>query len=226
MSKTAAQLLSYMSGFNNELDTVEDGEDETRALLALNMATDYLEAVAASLPRVLSSIGDNPIHTAAQHESTPFPSDLIRLDKLWALDSNGMQLWPLDPIPAPGGQSPSLPWPLNMVVGNGQGQPRQYYADDSAIYWAPLPDAAYAVRAYGMWSRPDLEDRAAAFRFPDSLALPLAAFAVKYCLIAIDDPVDAISQVAGETFTPVLRALRKRDRSAAKSRIYDHVHST
>lgn len=224
---TAADLLAQMSVLNNELDTSAGGQDETRCIGALNLARQYFEGVAATLPRVLSTKGPAPIATTASGEFSALPVTLLRIDKIWALDvSSSLPIWPLKPVQEVGAQSPALPWPLNYTLSPGQGQPRAYYQDSDSLYWLPIPDRIYSMRAYGLWAQSDFVNRASTFPYPLSVALPLSIFAVKYTLAAIDDPIDTIQGLAAEAFTPVLRALRKRDRSIPKSRYYDSVHTT
>lgn len=221
-----ADVLDMMGVLDNEIEIFKGGSDEARSILALGMATDYFETVAATLPKVLSSAGVNPIKTAALMESSPFPTELLRLDGLWALDVNGVPLFPMERIDEVGGHMPALPWPLSYVTSAAPGQPRGYYPNSNALFWLPVPDQVYSVRAYGLWSVPAYVDRTSAFPFPDMAALPLAAFACKYGTVGLDDASDEIQKVAVETFTPCLRALRKRDRSRPLGKRYESFHTT
>lgn len=222
-----ADLLNMTMQFDNEIDASAGGADESRMIISLNMATNYLESVAASLPKVLSRRGDNPIQTAANIESSPCPRDLLRIDKLWMIDTTtNNPIWPMTRIDEVGGHMPALPWPLNYVMNPAPGQPRAYYADSDTLYWLPVPNGVYSVRAYGVWSVDDYVDRDSQFLLPDLCALPIAAFATKYGTIALDDPTDEIQKVAVEMFTPVLRALRRRDRSRPTGKHYENFHTT
>lgn len=222
-------LLTMMMGLNNETDATDGGSDESRSIVAVQMAMQYVETVAASVPRVLSTRGIEPIYTANGVESTPLPPSLLRVDKLWACDpSTGEPTFPMMRIDETGGHTPALPWPLNYVVSPSNGQPRGYYLDSDHLFWLPKPDDKYPIRAYGLWAQEwdDKLDRKSLFPFPNSLALPVATFAVKYGNIAIGDDVADIQKAAVEVFTPALRALRKRDRSRPHSRAYAFSHTT
>jgi hypothetical protein len=221
-----ADLLNMMGVLDNEIDNSKGGTDEARSILALGMATDYFETVAATLPKVLGSAGVNNIKTQALMESSPFPAELLRLDALWALDVNGVPIFPMGRIDEVGGHMPALPWPLNYVTTAAPGQPRGYYPNSNALFWLPVPDQIYNMRAYGLWSVPPYVDRETVFPFPDAVALPLAAFAVKYGTVGLDDSSDEIQKIAVETFTPCLRMLRKRDRSKPTGKRYANFHTT
>ena len=89
-------LFTMMSTLNNEYDLTSGGTDESRGLSALNMAIDYMETVAASMPKILSTMGKETLKTAQSIESTPIPNELLRIDRLWALDvSTKLPLYPM-----------------------------------------------------------------------------------------------------------------------------------
>jgi hypothetical protein len=221
-----ADLLAMTTSLDNEIDAGAGGADEARMITSLNMATDYFESVAASLPKVLSSRGVNNIQTAALVESSPFPRELLRLDKLWMLDPNNVPIFPMMRIDEVGGHMPALPWPLNYILNPAPGQPRGYYPDSNTLFWLPVPNQVYQIRAYGLWSVDQYVDRNSAFELPDSCALPIAAFATKYGELALGDATDDVQKVAVEVFTPTLRALRRRDRSRPTGRSYANFHTT
>lgn len=226
-------IISFMETLDNELDAVSGGSDETRAIAAINFAIRYCETVAASMPKVLSRRGDETIKTSQNVESTPVPAELLRIDKLFALDPTTKQpLFPMQAIRETGGHTPALPWPLNFVANPSTGQPRGYYVDTDHFFWLPIPDNTYEIRAYGVWQTPTLGsggpevDRKSPFLLPSVLALPIAAFATKYMDLAVGDDTDAVQKIAVETFSPALRTLKKRDRSAPQSRSYAYTHTT
>jgi hypothetical protein len=219
-------LLRFMGSLNNELDTAAGAADEVKALNALNLSKIYVESVAAAMPRIMSARGVETIKTAANTESTPIPEDLLRIDRLWLLDSTSLlPIFPLEPLQETGAHQPPAPWPLS--IGNtSPGQIAGYYIDGEHLYWSPPPDAIYQVRAYGLWQRDLFVDRKSAVPFPQILCPVIAAFATRYCLSAVDDPTTDILTIAKEFFAPALRALRKRDRSVPKSRHYERIHTT
>lgn len=232
-----SDLFTLMTVLNNELDTSAGGSDESRSVNALNLARYYCQTVAASLPRVLvtsAQPGTDPdkgtIRTAGLREWSPIPPELLRIDKLWLLDvSTRLPIRKLVRVDEIGGHAPSLPWPIYYVLssaGSINGMPAAYEVNEGLLWWEPIPDVAYEVRAYGLWSRPLFVDRNSAVLFPEVLAEPLAAFAVKYGLVGIGDATDEMQKIATEAFTPALRSLRRKDRSRPASRHYEYVHTT
>jgi len=224
---TVADLLSLMSTFDNEVDTSAGGSDETSSIAALNAALQHIQAICAAMPEVLSSRGANPLQTAANVETTPLPNELLRIDALWMLDSTTLfPIYRMGKIQEVGGQSPSIPLISNTTQMTSPGRPSSYYMSGDAIYWDPLPDSVYLIRAYGLWSRQSFVDRHSQFVFPDTLSLSFATFASRYTKMALDDDASDISKLAAEVFTPALRALRRRDRSGPTSRQYAYDHHT
>jgi hypothetical protein len=231
-----SDLLSFMSALNNELDINVGGADETRAIVALNMALLYCVTVAASLPHALATPGiGKEIKTAGQKEFSPLPSGLLRIDALFlcdltpSADGTLRPIFKLSKIFEVGAHMPSLPWPLYYVLSSAgpiYGAPRGYFADDQMIYWDPVPDQVYAIRPYGLWRPEQYKDRNDPIHVNDLLALPIATFAGKYCYTAVGDATDQIQAIATEFFTPALRALRKRDRSRPGQRYYEYMHTT
>lgn len=222
---TGADLLTRMTVLDNELEVGSGEDDETRALAALDMAQDYMESVAASMPRIGST--SDTISTTANQEHTTWPSTLKRLDSLWYVDaSTSLPAWEIKPISTVGGHQPSSPWPLNLVMTPGTGAPRRYSYDSSKFYWLPRPDAVYTIRVYGLYSRTALTSRATTYGWDDETSVPLVAFACRLLEMGIDDPSDELQGLAEETFVPVLRSLRKRVRQGPEGRAYTHQHYT
>lgn len=222
---TAADLLTRMQVLKNELQIESGGDDETMCLAALDMAQDYFESVAASMPRIGQTA--SPLATVANTETTTWPSSLKRLDSLWYIDATTSRpAWQILPIADAGGHQPSHPFPLNLVMSPASGPPREYAYDSTYLYWRPLPDAVYAIRAYGLFSRTALTSRSVTFGWDDEVSVPLAGFAVKLLKMSVDDKAEEIAALAEETFVPVLRSLRKRVRQTAMSRHYTRVHTT
>src|SRR5881394_1687449 len=133
---TVADLLTLMSTFDNEADFSAGGTDESRGIAALNAALQYVQNVCAAMPRVLSARGANPIATAANVEYAAFPSSLLRLDRLWMLDTTSLlPIYPLGQIQEVGGHSPSIPLVGYTNIATGTGRPSSYYADSESIYF-------------------------------------------------------------------------------------------
>lgn len=222
---TAADLLTRMRVLKNELQIDANGDDEVTALAALDMSQDYLEAVAASMPRIGQTKSD--ILTVADTETTAWPATLKRVDSLWYIDADtSLPAWEIEPIPDAGGHRPNTPWPYNLVMNPSTGAPRYYAFDTDYFYWLPEPDKAYTVRVYGLVSKTNLTTRSITFGWPDEVSLPVASFACKLMSMSVDDSSDELSALAEETFVPVLRSMRKRVRQSPMGRAYTTQHTT
>jgi hypothetical protein len=222
---TVAQILAKMLVLDNELDIGAGGADETRAISAIDMAQDAFEGVIANVPDLLGTVGT--LATAALSESTAWPSTMLRLDTLWLLDSNGRQRWLIDVIQDVGAQTPNAAWPFNAsAVASGNGAPSACYTNRANFYWRPIPDAIYTVRAYALYAKNDLDDRADVLEYPDLVGLPMATYATRLMKMGIDDPSDELKALAEETFNPAITALKRPVRQRPESRVYSRVHTT
>lgn len=227
-----ADIFTSMNALDNEIDLTAGGADETRAVAALSIAQRHCMKVASGIKGVLSHMGTNTIKTDANQEWTNKPADLLRCDSLWAISQDALKrpVWELRRIDDVGGHMPTLPWPLSWIVSSTNGQPGAYYEDAGQWFWQPVPALVYEMRAYGLWAPADFEDRNSAIALPGNaayhLADVLAAYALKYMTMAVDDPIDNLQSLAIEMFAPALKALSQRDRSKGKSRHYAYIHST
>lgn len=218
-------VLDYMNVFDNELDLTDGGSDEDRAITALAMAQDYFESVAAALPRVLQSTVN--VSQVANTETSTWPSTLLRLDAVWFLDSaTSRPVYKLKRITEVGGHVPALPWPLQVTVTPGTGAGRGYYANMNKMYWLPLPSGADSMRIYGMLSQTKISIRSGTFPYPDRVAPMLANFACRMLAVGVGDATADLDKLAATMFTPLLRAMRKFDRSEPMPKEYTDVHAT
>lgn len=229
-----SDVFATLNALDNEIDVSDGGADELRAVAALNIAQRHCFKVAAGIKGVMSTFGDPkaPIKTDANQEFTNKPPLLLRCDSLWALSTDGLNLpvWELRRIDDSGGHMPNLPWPLSWTVSSTNGQPAAYYEDAGQWYWQPVPAQIYSMRAYGLWAPKDFVDRDSLLAWPGNSAYhlcdPLAAYALKYMTMAVDDSIDSLQALGLEMFAPALKALSQRDRSKGKSRHYAYTHST
>lgn len=222
---TAADLLTRMQILDNELEIAAAGDDETRALAALDMAQDYFESVAASMPIIGQTKSD--VVTVANTETTAWPATLLRVDSVWYVDpATSRPAWELKLLDGPGDHIGSSPFPLNLVTTTGTGKPYGYSYDSEYFYWSPLPDAAHTLRVYGLVSKTNLTTRAVTFGWPDGVSVPIAAFACRLLEMGIDDPADELQALAEEAFVPVLRRMRKANRQEPRGRHYTRTHYT
>jgi hypothetical protein len=219
---TGQGLLDRMELLNQELQLQPGEADVTRGLLALNVAQDYFESLAAVRKGVLGSTKGTVV-TVDATESTAFPAGVLRIDRLFLL--NGTRpVRELRRLQRTGGQAANNSWPNNLLSNGASGTPVAYWTDGSLIYWEPLPAGVSTIRWHGFQTVSDLS-ASGTFAYPDIVALPLAAFAARLMKSSVDDSPQDVAQVAVETFTPVLNALSMFNRDGASGLEYTQSHS-
>jgi hypothetical protein len=220
---TGQDLLDRMELLNAELQLQSGESNVARGLLALNVAQDHFESLAAAKRNILgSSIGT--VSTAASTESTAFPSGLLRIDRLHLIGQNGRPEAELIKLQRTGGHAVHRFWPLSLVSTSSSGKPQAYWTNGSHIYWDPLPAGIYTVRWYGFSTAVDITT-SGTFLYPDIVALPIASFAVRLIKGGLDDDPRELASIANETFRPVLDALSNFNRDGAMGLEYTEVHS-
>lgn len=219
---TGQDILDRMELLNAELQLQSGEQNVTKGLLALNVAQDFFESVAATRAKIFgSSVGT--VTTAASTETTAFPTGLLRVDRLQLLDSNNLPVWDLVPSRRAGGHRPSAYWPLNMFITSISGKPTRYWTNGTSIYWDPLPNDAHTVRWYGFQAASNIT-AGGTFAYPDIVALPLASFAVRLYKLGLDDKTEDLSTLAVETFSKTLDTLSSAQRDGASGLEYTQVH--
>lgn len=218
-------LLDRCELLNQELQLQSGEIDVTRGLLALNVAQDYFESVAAQRGRLFgSAIGT--VTTTASTESTPFPAGLLRVDRMQTINATTTRPdGELVAFKRTGGHAISSLWPLNLVLSTNTGKPAAYWTNGSNIYWSPLPDATYTVRYYGFVAASDIT-AGGTFAYPDIVAFPLASFAVKLLMAGVGDSLTDMSGLATEAFNQVLTTLSSADRDGASGFEYTRIHTS
>src|SRR4051812_32985844 len=104
---TGQGLLDRMELLNAELQLQAGEADVTKGLLSLNVAQDYFESVAAQRGKLFGSAVGTVV-TAANTESTAYPTGLLRLDRLQYIDPvTSRPAGDLTPIRRTGGHSSS-----------------------------------------------------------------------------------------------------------------------
>jgi hypothetical protein len=222
---TGQSILNLMEILDQELQLQTGEGDVTRALLAVNAAQDWFETLAAQEPRFQGdTIGT--VTSSASTERTAFPAGLLRLDKLQFISpTDSLPKYDLDVIDAVGGHLSNRQWPKNLILTTSPGVPDSYWTDGSYIYWSPLPDATHTFRYYGLVSKTDIT-ASGTFLYSDAAALPFASFAVKIMSIGVGDSSFDVSQLAGETFKPLIRSLSHFQRERAAVPHYRYSHDT
>jgi hypothetical protein len=222
---TGQSLLDRMELFNPELQLQPGEEDVTRGLLALNVAQDYFESLAAARPRI-SGDSTGTVVTADSTETTAFPSGLLRVDRLQTLNASTQRpRRELVPLERTGGQAVNGTWPLNLIDTASGGEPRAYWTNGTSIYWSPLPDAVYTVRYYGLSAAADIT-AGGTFAYKDIVSIPLASFATRLLKIGLEDPTADLASLAQEAFKATLDSLQNFNRDGAKGLEYREVHIT
>lgn len=220
---TGQSLLDRMELLNQELQLQSGEADVARGLLALNVAQDYFESLAAVRGKIFGS-KTGTVATVSQTETTAFPSGVLRVDRLQVLNDAGRPKRELDRLARAGGHAMTSRWPRNITDAVGTGEPRAYWTDGTSIYWNPLPSGAATVRWYGFQAASDIT-AVGTFSYPDIVMLPLASFACQILKSGLDDPVEELSGLATTTFKGVLDSLENFNRDGSVGFEYTEVHS-
>lgn len=220
---TGQDLLNYMELVNAELQLQSGEADVTRGLLALNVAQDLFENLAAQVPNIFGS-STGTVLTSSGVETTAWPTGLLRLDALDYIDpATSRPAWRILPAThAPNLAQTYLEWVMLSAVSIS-GKPSVYWTNGTSFYWSPLPDGNYTVRYYGLSSAADVT-ASGTFAYPDAAAFPLAGLAAKILKMGVDDDSQELSQVAQDTMASVIKTLGSFNRDGAKPLIYSRAH--
>lgn len=217
---TGQTLLDLMQVMDNELHNQPTEEDVVRSLIALNAAQDLFESVVAGHPNLYGdTVGTVAITAGA--ESTAFPTNVLRLDRLRMMQ-DGRPTFALRKLDDTGGNASVGWWYGASPTANGR--VNSYWTDGRNIYWSPFPSQADTVRWYGFQSAADIT-AAGTFAYNDIALLPIAGFAVKLMRAGVgDDTVDLNEATA--VFVPVVKQLANFNRDRASVLLYKNVHTT
>jgi hypothetical protein len=151
----------------------------------------------------------------------------LRLDAVWLLDpATNAPIRRVRRIEDVGGHVPSLPWPLQLTFNSGVGSPSGYYANMRNLYWLPVPADVQTVRIYGFLEQAEFATRASVFNYPNRCKAAFAEFAAKMLVNAVGDDTTDMDALAGAIYKPLLKQLRKFDRSEPHGRYYSEIHVT
>lgn len=219
---TGQTLLNMMEVLNQELQLQPGENDVTKGLLALNMAQDQFETIAAQQGLIFES-ATSTVTTSANTETTSFPAGCLRVDRLQTLDANSRPKAELINLKFPGRHRTSLSlWPY--ITNSATGEPVGYWTNGTSIYWNPLPSGTTTVRVYGFFVASDIT-ASGTFSYPDIVSLPIASYAVLLLKMGLDDPTQDVTAVASEAFRTVLKTLSYGDRDGASPLVYSQYHS-
>jgi hypothetical protein len=218
-------LLNLMEVVFPELQLQAAEADVVKGLLALNVAQDFFESVIAQHPNVKGdTIGT--VVTAASTESTAFPTGVLRIDRLQFIDpATSRPAWDLLLSRETGSHAYNRFWPYNLFTTSSPGRPRAYWTNGRSIYWDPLPDGVHTIRWYGFQVASDIT-AGGTFAYDDIVMFPLASFAAKLLKDGLDDPSDAVTDLAVSTFTPIVKVLSNFNRDGARSLNYRYGHNS
>lgn len=222
---TGQTLLNYMELVNQELQLQAAETDVVRGLLALNVAQDYFESVAATI-RGFKGDTTGTLTTSASTETTAFPSGVKRIDSIWFIDpTTSKPLYELDEIQETGGHVVGRRWPTYLFTRSNPGRPVAFWTNGTNIYWDPLPDATYSLRWYGFQSVTDIT-AGGTFLYDDALAFPIASFATGLMSTGVGDDPAALQALANSTFAPIITSLSNFTRVGPPQYRYRYRHST
>lgn len=222
---TGQDLLNSMEVLNQELQLQTSEADVVRGLLALNMAQDYWESLAAQEGAIKGdSTGD--VVTAGSTETTAFPTGFLRIDRIQPLnDTTLLPEGDLDNLNEAGSHINGANWPVSLYSTASPGKPSAYYTNGRNIYWSPLPDDVYTFRCYGFKSQSDITV-SGTFAYDDVLRLPFASFAVQILRIGVGDDIADVNALAKSTFQSALGAMAGFNRDGAAPLVYRYGHDT
>jgi hypothetical protein len=222
---TGQSVLDRMEILHPELQLQTGESDVAKGLIAVNIAQDYFESILALHPGVLGdTVGT--VTTTANQETTTYPTNLLRLDKLQYIDAaTSRPSWDLDPLYGDGSHAGLTVADWLATPTATTGAPKAYWTNGRSLYWAPIPDATYTVRWYGFQQQTDLT-ASGTFQFPDICLTPIATFAVKAWRIGLDDATDQLQALAQDVFEPVVTALKGFRREGPKPLVYRYAHGT
>ncbi len=219
---TGQSLLDRMELLDAELQLQVGEADVTKGLLALNVAQDYFESLAAQRGHLGGQTGT--VVTVANTETTAFPSGVLRIDRLQMLDAvTSRPKRDLTPLRRTGGHAANFGWFYNLVGQGNGGEVGGYWTNGLNIYWSPLPADVYTIRWYGFQRQSDIT-ASGTFAYEDMVALPLASFATRLVKSGLDDNASDLSALALETFSQALDALGNLNRDGATGLAYTRIH--
>lgn len=220
---TGQSILNMMEVLNQELQLQTSEADQSRGLIALNMAQDSFEARASQIGRFKGD-STTTITTTANTETTAFPTGFLRIDRIQYLDpTTSRPSWDLENIKHVGGHSWNSFWPWNVVSTASSGHPRGYYTNGRSIYWTPLPSGTDTLRVYGFATATDIT-ASGTFAYEDEVAFPLATIAVHILKIGVDDDPASVAGLSMMVLDEAIKSLRSTNRDGASPFNYTRTH--
>lgn len=222
---TGQSLLNLMELVNQELQLQSSEVDVPRGLIALNAAQDYLESRLSLFPNLLGN-STGTLTTTAATETTTFPTDVTRIDRLQLLSSvTSLPIYDMVNIRTTGGHAFRSQWPWSLLVSPTSAAPVKYYTNGTSIFWSPVPNQAYSVRWYGFQQQADITASGTVV-YGTEFHLPMASFAAKLMKLGVGDDIGDLDNLAESTFASAIAASARFNRDRANGLEYSRVHDT
>ena len=220
---TGQTILDLMEGLDASLQLQNSESGVTKGLIAANAAQDYLESLLALEPNSYGSTFAT-VTTTADAESTPFPSGLLRIDRLQYINPSTNR--PERDLRFEGyiGTQYGDEYSGLSLSTSTTGSPARYWTNGSVFLWDPVPDAVHTVRYYGLIAKSDIT-ASGTFGFPDLAMLPVAQYAVELLKIGTDDEVQSLAAFGQKAFAPFLEWAGRFNRDRAPGYDYRYYHS-
>lgn len=218
-------LLRRMRLVERELEIESGGPDVDLALIALNSAQDDFEVMLAGFHPQTYKQNRGTITTTPNQETTPFPTGLLRLDRLQVLDpTTNRPVYDVQPLYGSGSHidiHPWFPWMFSSAIGVGRVY--GYTTDGTDIYWTPTPGEAQTIRWYGLQAQADITE-VGTFGYPDFVAQPIATVAARLFKLGMDDDAADVIDLEGRLFPPVLQQMTQFQRDRGGGMKYRYIH--
>ncbi len=228
---TIATILLDMAVFDNELFVNKDGKDEARGIRAINIVQRWFEAIVAGDDEAFQTFGN--ITQTLNTETTSWPTDLLRLDDLWLMDTTitpNLPVRRLDPIDETGGHRPAMLGVTQLVALTiTTGKPFRYWATQppgGVIFWEQIPDAAHTIRWYGLVAQADYTVRTDTFGYPPICGAYFSQQSAKILRMGRDDSIADLRREADVALRDALKASRHWRSTGPVGRQYQDVHVT
>ena len=220
---TGQTLLNRLEAVDDDLDLQSGETDVTHGLIWLNAAQDYFESIVA-LHRNCFGSGVSTVSTSASTETSAWPTNFLRIDKLQMLNSStSLPQWDIEIVEDVGGHLYDISTYHSQYNTSSTGEPRQAWLNGTNVYWGPIPNGTHTVRVYGFASAGDIT-AGGTFAYPDIVIQPIVEFAGSMAQRKVDDGEENYQLAAEVLFTPVIELLSHYNRAGLSVPVYTRSH--
>jgi hypothetical protein len=188
------------------------GTLQTRALRSVNRAVDLLEAIMARYDDLWSTL-DDTVSTAATRDYVTAPSRLMRIDRLYLLNSSGQRKYRILPGYHTHGAGVDDVGDLLSTTNVSSGQPRSYWWDrgQGRIYFNRKAAGVDTLRFLAFIGKADMTlSPDTTWAYPDSLLMPVALMASRVFQFRTDDDVQELQAFANAHLVPVIEQMKRQ----------------